>query len=65
MPQEGFTAASLSARIEAFLNLPESLGRAAARAGMEGKINAARDLADLVLRAAGNSHHAPALEHAA
>lgn len=52
MPQEGFTAAALSARIEAFLNLPESLARAAGLARKAGKINAARDLANLVLQVA-------------
>jgi UDP-N-acetylglucosamine--N-acetylmuramyl-(pentapeptide) pyrophosphoryl-undecaprenol N-acetylglucosamine transferase len=54
MPQEGFTAAALSTRIEAFLSLPESLARAAACAHKAGKVNAARDLAALVLRVAGN-----------
>jgi UDP-N-acetylglucosamine--N-acetylmuramyl-(pentapeptide) pyrophosphoryl-undecaprenol N-acetylglucosamine transferase len=71
MPQEGFTAAALSARIENFLTLPESLARAALIARKAGRINAARDLADLVLRISANgSHdgvgmHAAVMEHAA
>jgi UDP-N-acetylglucosamine--N-acetylmuramyl-(pentapeptide) pyrophosphoryl-undecaprenol N-acetylglucosamine transferase len=52
MPQEGFTAAALSTRIEAFLSLPESLTRAANCAGKAGRIHAARDLAALALRIA-------------
>jgi UDP-N-acetylglucosamine--N-acetylmuramyl-(pentapeptide) pyrophosphoryl-undecaprenol N-acetylglucosamine transferase len=50
MPQEGFTAAALSTRIEAFLSLPESLSRAASYARKTGKLHAARDLAILVLQ---------------
>jgi UDP-N-acetylglucosamine--N-acetylmuramyl-(pentapeptide) pyrophosphoryl-undecaprenol N-acetylglucosamine transferase len=71
MPQEGFTAAALSARIEAFLSLPESLGRAARQAREAGRVHAARDLADLALGIAGGHHHNGAgmpvvtMEHAA
>lgn len=68
MPQEGFTAAALSARIEAFLNLPESLARAAGHARRAGRVHAARDLAKLALGLAsgrnGDSPN-PQLEHAA
>jgi UDP-N-acetylglucosamine--N-acetylmuramyl-(pentapeptide) pyrophosphoryl-undecaprenol N-acetylglucosamine transferase len=49
MPQDGFTAAALSTRIESFLTLPESLARAAANARKSGKPDAARNLAALVL----------------
>lgn len=49
MPQEGFTAAALSARIESFLSLPENLARAAASARAIGRVDAAQALAELVL----------------
>jgi len=52
MPQEGFTAAALSTRIEAFLGLPESLARAAGYARKAGKVHAARDLATLAISVA-------------
>jgi UDP-N-acetylglucosamine--N-acetylmuramyl-(pentapeptide) pyrophosphoryl-undecaprenol N-acetylglucosamine transferase len=52
MPQEGFTAAALSNRIEAFLSLPDNLARAADSARSAGKINAASELASLALHAA-------------
>ncbi len=52
MPQEGFTAAAVSARIETFLGLPERLAQAARCARDTGKIYAARDLASLVLHVA-------------
>ncbi|HEU5046369.1 MAG TPA: undecaprenyldiphospho-muramoylpentapeptide beta-N-acetylglucosaminyltransferase [Rickettsiales bacterium] len=52
IPQEGFTAASLSNRIEAFLSLPDNLARAAANARAAGKINAASDLAAITLNVA-------------
>lgn len=52
MPQDGFTPAALSARIEAFLSLPETLSRAAEAARGAGNENAAKTLADLVLRIA-------------
>lgn len=52
MPQEGFTPAALSARIEAFMSLPETLARAAQAARSAGKDNAARALCALVLRVA-------------
>ncbi|MDE3059862.1 MAG: undecaprenyldiphospho-muramoylpentapeptide beta-N-acetylglucosaminyltransferase [Pseudomonadota bacterium] len=60
MTQEGFTAASLSARLEAFLTAPETLTRAAANARKLGAPDAAEKLAELVLGAAQNrasSHH--------
>lgn len=50
MPQDGFTAASLSARLEAFLSLPVTLQNAALRARQAGRISAAGDLADMVMR---------------
>lgn len=69
MPQEGFTAAALSTRIEAFLSLSDSLTRAAAAARKAGRINAARELVTLVLSiAAGNKSkgHSPStMERAA
>ncbi|MEI6729662.1 MAG: undecaprenyldiphospho-muramoylpentapeptide beta-N-acetylglucosaminyltransferase [Pseudomonadota bacterium] len=52
MPQEAFTAEALSARIESFLTLPESLARAAENARNMGKIYAASDLAAIVLNIA-------------
>ena len=55
MPQDGFTAAALSARIEAFLSLPESLVRVANLAKDFGKVNAASDLAALVLNIAASA----------
>lgn len=61
MPQEGFTAAALSSRIEAFLNLPESLARAANYARKAGKIQAVHELASLTLRlVSGGKIHMPA-----
>lgn len=71
MPQDGFTPAALSARIEAFLSLPESLARAARSAREAGRIHAARDLADLALGIVsrrgngGPDVRIPAMEHAA
>ena len=69
MPQEGFTAAALSTRIEAFLSLPESLARAASYARKAGRVHAARDLANLVLRLTGGAsngvHRAAKVEEAA
>ncbi|MDE3015851.1 MAG: undecaprenyldiphospho-muramoylpentapeptide beta-N-acetylglucosaminyltransferase [Pseudomonadota bacterium] len=52
MTQDGFTPASLSARLEAFLTAPETLIRAAASAAAVGMPDAAERLADLVLSAA-------------
>lgn len=52
MTQDGFTAASLSARLEAFLTAPETLTRAAANAASIGRSDAAEKLADLVLSTA-------------
>lgn len=66
MPQEGFTPAALSARIEAFMRLPETLSRAAENARKAGNGNAARALYDLVMRISGaarpNGHSAPTFE---
>lgn len=55
MPQEGFTNEALAARLEAFLNLPASLSKAAAAAHAIGREKAASDLADLVLSAASGA----------
>ncbi len=52
MPQEGFTAAALSNRIETFLSLPDNLAKAAQAARSIGKINAASDLAAITLNIA-------------
>jgi len=52
MPQDGFTALALSAKIESFLNLPEKLAKAAVSAKNCGKIQAASDLAALALNIA-------------
>lgn len=49
MPQEGFTAAALSARLESFLNLPAKLGTAAKQMRTLGKPEAGYNLAKLVL----------------
>ena len=54
MPQEGFTAAALSNRIEAFLSLPDNLTRAANAARACGKVNAAGELATLTLNVAAS-----------
>lgn len=51
MPQDGFTNEALAARLEAFLNLPASLSKAAAAARAIGREKAASDLADLVMAA--------------
>lgn len=47
--QEGFTAASLAARLEALLGLPASLAKAAKAAHAMGRLTAAHDLAQLAL----------------
>ncbi|MDX1974178.1 MAG: undecaprenyldiphospho-muramoylpentapeptide beta-N-acetylglucosaminyltransferase [Rickettsiales bacterium] len=49
MTQDGFTAASLSARLEAFLAAPDILGKAAENARKIGVADAAYKLAQLVL----------------
>lgn len=49
MPQESFVASALAARLEPLLSLPGRLSQAAANAKRFGKINAAHDLAQLVL----------------
>lgn len=48
MTQDGFTAAALSARIETFMNAPQSMILAAHAAKTTGNIHAAEHLADLV-----------------
>jgi len=65
MLQEGFTAAALSTRIEAFLSLPASLARAAGYARKAGKIHAARDLAALVTSIVAGKTEAAIRERAA
>lgn len=55
IPQEGFTAAALSNRIETFLSLPDNLMRAADSARNAGKVNATAELAALVLNVAAGS----------
>jgi UDP-N-acetylglucosamine--N-acetylmuramyl-(pentapeptide) pyrophosphoryl-undecaprenol N-acetylglucosamine transferase len=51
MAQEGFTAQALAARLEAFLNAPDALAKAAANARNLGTLDAAEKLADLVMAA--------------
>lgn len=53
MPQEGFTAASLAARLEAFLTSPATLTRASEHAARLGSPDAAAKLAELVLIVSG------------
>lgn len=60
MSQEGFTAAALSARLEAFLGLPATLTKAAEHARRSGCVDAADRLAELVLGAANTSRSNPA-----
>lgn len=50
MPQEGFTAAALAARLESVLTLPSLLSKAAEKMLGLGHLNAAKDLADMVLK---------------
>jgi UDP-N-acetylglucosamine--N-acetylmuramyl-(pentapeptide) pyrophosphoryl-undecaprenol N-acetylglucosamine transferase len=52
MPQEGFTAASLSARLEAFLGSPSSLNKAAQHARAFGRADATQRLVELAFGAA-------------
>lgn len=52
MTQDGFTAASLAARLEAFLTAPETLARAAENVRKLGSPDAAEKLAALVLATA-------------
>ena len=49
MAQDGFTPAALAARLEAFLNTPDVLSKAAENAKSLGMYDAAEKLADLVL----------------
>ena len=48
MPQDGFTADAVAARIESLLGCPETLAQAAARQLEAGRPDAARRLADMV-----------------
>ena len=57
MPESAFTPEALSARIEAFLNLPASLNQAAERAREERVVNAAANLADLVMEMVEGQHN--------
>lgn len=69
MAQDGFTPASLSARLEAFLTAPDTLTRAADNAKKLGVPEAAQQLAKLVLATAAgktiNENHTPWREAAA
>ena len=53
MPQDGFTADALSARLEALLTNPQKLAETSANARAAARIDAADRLADLVLATAG------------
>ncbi len=64
MTQDGFTAASLAARLEAFLTAPATLGKAAENAKRLGSPDAAEKLASLVLTMAGNGQVMPHESHA-
>lgn len=58
MPQDGFTATALSARLEAFMGLPATLTKAAAAARAMGRPDAASMLANVTLemaQAGGNA----------
>lgn len=59
MAQEGFTAASLSARLESFLTAPDTLVKAAENARKLGSPDAAEKLAALVLSTAEGKLAAP------
>ncbi len=56
MSQEGFTPASLAARLEAFLTSPETLTKAAEGARKFGSPDAAEKLAELVLAVSEGKH---------
>lgn len=64
MPQPAFTAPALAERLQALMSAPEQLARAATAAHAQGRPDAARDLADLVLAVTGNGNPVPQ-EHAA
>ena len=69
MAQPGFTPSALSARLEAFLNAPDSLLNAAVDARQMGLGDAAEKLADLVLDKSNKKHssktqHSPDMEAA-
>ena len=59
MPENEFTGAALSARIEALLRQPESFSEAAAKAGAAGIPDAAARLAELVVAVAKGDGWAP------
>lgn len=59
MAQATFTAASLAERLAALIAAPDQLAHAAAAAHSQGRPDAARDLADLVLAVLGNGHPMP------
>jgi UDP-N-acetylglucosamine--N-acetylmuramyl-(pentapeptide) pyrophosphoryl-undecaprenol N-acetylglucosamine transferase len=64
MPQTAFTAEALAQQLMALIAAPERLAAAASAARTQGRPDAARDLADLVVAAIGNGHPVPR-EHAA
>lgn len=49
MPQDGFTASALAARLETYLSIPSTLARAAGNARAAGRTDASARLADLTL----------------
>jgi UDP-N-acetylglucosamine--N-acetylmuramyl-(pentapeptide) pyrophosphoryl-undecaprenol N-acetylglucosamine transferase len=59
MPQASFTGAALAQALQALIAAPEQLVRAAAAAHAQGRPDAARGLADLVVAAIGNGHPVP------
>lgn len=65
MTQDGFTAESLAARLEAFLTAPATLSRAAEQAKLLGSTDAAERLATLVLDMARSGHDAHTQSRAA
>jgi UDP-N-acetylglucosamine--N-acetylmuramyl-(pentapeptide) pyrophosphoryl-undecaprenol N-acetylglucosamine transferase len=56
MPQPAFTPEALAERLAALIAAPERLAAAAAAARAQGRPDAARGLADLVVDAIGNGH---------
>ncbi|HWI27338.1 MAG TPA: undecaprenyldiphospho-muramoylpentapeptide beta-N-acetylglucosaminyltransferase [Stellaceae bacterium] len=59
IPQAAFTAEGLAEMLRGLIAEPERLARAAATAHAQGRPDAARDLADLIVAALGNGHPAP------
>jgi UDP-N-acetylglucosamine--N-acetylmuramyl-(pentapeptide) pyrophosphoryl-undecaprenol N-acetylglucosamine transferase len=59
MPQASFTPTALAQALQALIAAPEQLVRAAAAAHAQGRPDAARGLADLVVAAIGNGHPLP------